>query len=236
MGRVAEPGDVLAAVGAALSPGDLAGRRIMVTAGPTHEPIDPVRFLGNRSTGRMGIAVAAEALARGASVTLVLGPGTVQPPPVAEVVRVETAEQLRGAVLARFDGADAVVMAAAVADFRPKVVADGKLKKELGPPELVLEPTPDVLRELGERKASQVLVGFAAETDDVIAAGRRKLEAKRLDLVVANIVGRDGTGFGSDSNEAAILDAAGDDATIRTWTKTELATAICDRLAALLGR
>ncbi len=236
MGRAAEPGDVLAAVGAALRPGDLAGRRIIVTAGPTHEPIDPVRFLGNRSTGRMGIAVAAEALARGASVTVVLGPGTVQPPPAAEVVRVETAEQLREAVLGRFDGADAVVMAAAVADFRPKVVADGKLKKELGPPELVLEPTPDVLRELGERKASQVLVGFAAETDDVIAAGRRKLETKRLDLLVANIVGREGTGFGSDSNEAAILDAAGDEPTIHTWTKTELAAAICDRLAALLER
>jgi phosphopantothenoylcysteine decarboxylase/phosphopantothenate--cysteine ligase len=235
IGRMSEPDDILRAVVAALAPRDLAARRIVVAAGPTHEPIDPVRYIGNRSSGKMGIAIAAEAVARGADVTLVLGPGTVPPPRGVDVVRIETAEELRDAVLARFDEADAVVMAAAVADFRPKAVADAKLKKEQGVPELVLEPTPDVLAELGERKRSHVLVGFAAETDDVESAGRRKLERKKLDLVVANQVGREGTGFGSETNEAAILSSSEDDVPMRRWTKSELATAICDRLAAALS-
>jgi phosphopantothenoylcysteine decarboxylase/phosphopantothenate--cysteine ligase len=234
LGRMSEPEDILRVVVAALGPRDLAGRRILVTAGPTHEPIDPVRFLGNRSSGKMGIAIAAEAAGRGADVTLVLGPGTVRPPRGVEVVRIETAEELRDAVLARFADVDAVVMAAAVADFRPKAVADAKLKKDQGIPELMLEPTPDVLAELGERKRSQVLVGFAAETGDVEAAGRHKLQRKKLDLVVANQVGRDGTGFGSETNEAAILSSREGGVPLRRWTKSELATAICDRLRSAL--
>jgi phosphopantothenoylcysteine decarboxylase / phosphopantothenate---cysteine ligase len=235
IGRMSEPDDVLAAVVAAIRPRDLAGTTILVTAGPTHEPIDPVRFIGNRSSGGMGAAIAAEAHVRGAEVTLVLGPGTVAPPPGVDVVRIETAEQLRAAVIARADAADAVVMTAAVADFRPKAAADAKLKKEHGVPEIVLEPTPDVLGELGERKPQgQVLVGFAAETSDVEAAGRDKLRRKHLDLLIANLVGREGTGFGSATNEAAILDAGGDDVELRTWTKVALAEAICDRLARAL--
>jgi len=137
-------------------------------------------------------------------------------------------------VLARFDRSDAVVMAAAVADFRPKAVAESKLKKEAGVPEVILEPTTDILGELGERGSEQVLVGFAAETDDLEAAGRKKLSAKRLDLVVVNRVGQEGTGFGSETNEAMLLAAEGDDVPLRRWTKAELAEAICDRLAALL--
>jgi phosphopantothenoylcysteine decarboxylase/phosphopantothenate--cysteine ligase len=231
LGRMSEPEAIAAAVTAAVAPGDLAGRRVVVTAGPTHEPIDPVRFVGNRSSGRMGVAVAAEAAARGADVTLVLGPGAVAPPPGVAVIRVGTAEELRDAVVERFEGADAVVMAAAVADFRPKAPSGSKLRRDQGVPDLVLEPTPDVLRELVERRRGQVLVGFAAETEDVEAAGRRKLAAKGVDLLVANLVGREGTGFGSDTNEAAIVSAAGDDVPLRAWTKAELAAAVCDRLA-----
>jgi phosphopantothenoylcysteine decarboxylase / phosphopantothenate---cysteine ligase len=233
IGRLAEPEDVVAAVRAALAPQDLTGRTVLLTSGPTHEPIDPVRFVGNRSTGKMGAALAAEARARGAAVTVVLGPGASVPVGVA-IVPVETAEEMRDAVLARFDDADAVVMAAAVADFRPKAIAEEKLKKDAGVPELLLEPTPDILGELGERRTGQVLVGFAAETEDLERAGRRKLEAKRLDLVVVNLVGRADTGFGADTNEAMLLAATGDDVALRTWGKRELAAAVIDRVAALL--
>ena len=210
-----------------------AGRRVVITAGPTHEPIDPVRFVGNRSSGKMGVAIADEALARGASVVLILGPGTVSPPAGADVVRVETAEEMRSVVLAHAD-ADAVVMAAAVADFRPKMAADRKLKKEQGIRELLFEPTPDIVREVAAaRRPGRVVVGFAAETDDVEAAGRAKLLDKGVDLLIANEVGRPATGFGADTNDAAILSAVGRDDPLRTWTKTELAAALWDRVAAL---
>ena len=241
MGRMSEPADIAEAVAsAAAEPGvrtttrawdTLAGRHVLVTAGPTREPIDPVRYVGNRSTGKMGVAVAAEALARGARVTLVLGPGTVRPPVGVEVIDVGTAEEMRAAVGAH-EAADVIVMAAAVADFRPKLAADRKLKKDDGMPELQFEPTPDILAELGERKrAGQILVGFAAETHDVEAAGRDKLARKGLDLVVANRVGGPDTGFGADTNEAAILDARGEDVALRGWTKVELAAALWDRIA-----
>jgi phosphopantothenoylcysteine decarboxylase/phosphopantothenate--cysteine ligase len=237
VGRMAEPEDILATLEDVASRGrDLAGRRIVVTAGPTWEPIDAVRFVGNRSTGRMGFAVAREAFGRGADVTLVVGPGTVEPPAGPRVVRVATAEEMRMAVLEAAEDADAVIMAAAVADFRPREAALGKLKKEEGPPRLELVPTPDILAELGQMKGDRVLVGFAAETEDVQAAGRAKLEAKGLDLLVANEVGREGTGFGAESNHAAILSRTGDDEPLREWTKAELAAAVCDRLTKLLSR
>ena len=237
MGRLAEPEEIATAAEDALRGGDLAGRTIVVTAGPTHEPIDPVRFIGNRSSGKMGAAIAAEALGRGARVRLILGPGTVDPPTGAELVRVTTAEDMRAAVLDTIVGADAVVMAAAVADFRPKDAAGGKLKKESGLPELALEPTPDILAELGERDrdARPVLVGFAAETSEVEASGREKLRRKRLDLLVANEVGREGTGFGADRNTAAIVAADGNDVALRDWSKRDLARAIVDRIERLLG-
>jgi phosphopantothenoylcysteine decarboxylase/phosphopantothenate--cysteine ligase len=236
MGRMAEPEDIVAALEGALSAGrDLSGRRILVTAGPTHEPIDAVRFIGNRSSGKMGWAIAEEAHRRGAAVTLVSGPTQLPDPGGIEVVHVETAEEMRDAVLSRFDRVDAVVKAAAVADFRPKEHVEGKIKKEGGTPDLHLEPTPDILRELGERKGDTVLVGFAAETDDLMGAGRQKLREKHLDLIVVNQVGEPGTGFDADTNRAMILAAAGDDTAMREWTKRELATAICDRLGALLA-
>jgi len=235
-GRMSEPAEIADVVFAALRPRDLDGARVLVTAGPTHEPIDPVRFIGNRSSGKMGLAIAREATARGAAVTLVLGPTTIAPPPAMEVVHVETADEMRSAVIDRFAAADVVVMAAAVADFRPKAPHESKMKKEAGIPDLMLEPTPDILAELGERRrAGQFLVGFAAETDDVEEAGRAKLRSKHLDALVANTVGRDGTGFGSETNQATILVADGRDVPMRAWSKAELASAVCDLVARFTG-
>jgi phosphopantothenoylcysteine decarboxylase/phosphopantothenate--cysteine ligase len=234
-GRLAEPAEIVAAVRSAVGGDrDLARTRVVVTAGPTHEPIDPVRFIGNRSSGKMGVAIASEAARRGAAVTLILGPGTVAAPTGLDVLRVETSDEMRAAVDAALADADALVMAAAVADFRPVAAADDKLKKDAGPPELRLERTTDILAGLADRD-DLVRVGFAAETADVEVAGRDKLVAKRLDLLVANEVGRVGTGFGSDTNRAAIVAADGRDEPMRTWTKAELAAAICDRVAALLA-
>ena len=236
-GRMSEPEEILEAVAAVMARGrDLAGRRILVTAGPTREPLDPVRFIGNRSSGKMGYAVAEVAAARGASVTLVSGPVWLSAPPGVHVVQVETAGEMLDAVMARLDGVDAVVKAAAVSDWRPARVAQGKMKKDAGSPAVELVPTVDILKELGQRKDRFVLVGFAAETGDLEAAGRRKLAEKNLDLVVVNEVGRAGTGFGSETNDAMILAASGDDEPLRTWTKRELAGAICDRLAKLLAQ
>ena len=237
-GRMAEPPEILVAILDALSRepmSDLAGRRILVTAGPTHEPIDAVRYLGNRSSGRMGFAVASEAVRRGASVTLVRGPVELADPSGVDVVRVETAEEMAAEVLLRFPEQDAVVMAAAVADFRPEHAAPGKIKKEGALPQLRLAPTTDILATLGKRKERQVLVGFAAETQNLEAEARRKLGEKNLDLVVVNEVGRAGTGFSSTTNRAAILGRDGLDEALRDWTKPELAAAICDRVARLLG-
>jgi phosphopantothenoylcysteine decarboxylase/phosphopantothenate--cysteine ligase len=238
VGRMAEPEEIFQAVVGALGSerhGPLAGRRILVTAGPTWEPIDPVRFIGNRSTGTMGFRVAAEAAARGARVTLIAGPVGLADPPRVEVVRVETADQMGRAVFERYDDVDAVVMAAAVADWRPVEASGAKLKKDAGPPELDLQSTTDILATLGKRKEGQVLVGFAAEaSDDPQPEGRRKLAEKNLDLLVANVVGQPGTGFGSGTNRAAILAASGEDVSLRDWTKAELAGAILDRVAALL--
>lgn len=235
VGRMVEPHEIFAACEVLLGGGQLAGRRIVVTAGPTHEPIDPVRFIGNRSSGKMGLAISAEASRRGARVTVILGPGSEPPPPGVDVVRVETAEEMLAAVRKVYGETDAVVMAAAVADFRPKVVADAKLKKEGGVPELVLEPVPDILRELGERRTHQVLVGFAAETEDVVEQGRHKLVSKGLDLVVANRVGEEGTGFASEMNDAVILSRSGAEKALRSWRKKELAAVLCDHIAELLA-
>jgi phosphopantothenoylcysteine decarboxylase/phosphopantothenate--cysteine ligase len=236
VGRMAEPEQILeAVVGAIASSGDLRGRRVLVTAGPTFEPIDAVRFVGNRSSGRMGWTVAVEAARRGAGVTLVCGPVGLPDPAGVDVVRVETAKEMEEAVVSRFSTVDAVVMAAAVADWRPGSPVRGKLKKDEGPPSLVLEPTTDILSTLGKKKERQVLVGFAAETGNLESEGRRKLAEKTLDFIVVNEVGRAGTGFGSETDLAAILSREQSDVGPRMWTKQELAAAICDRLASLLS-
>jgi len=205
-GRLADPARIVDGVVRVLARGrDLAGVRVLVTAGGTREAIDAVRFIANRSSGKMGHAVAGAAARRGAAVTLVT---TVSRPVAAGVerVEVETAEEMAHAVLARAGAADVVVMAAAVADFRPKAPSPGKVKKRDGVPEVVLEPTPDILATLGERKpAGQVLVGFAAETDDLRRNAAAKLDAKSVDIMVANDVSGPDAGFEVDTNRAILL-------------------------------
>jgi phosphopantothenoylcysteine decarboxylase/phosphopantothenate--cysteine ligase len=221
---------------AALSPGDLAGVRILVTAGGTREPIDPVRFIGNRSSGKQGHALADEAFRRGAAVTLVTTVGRAVPPPF-EVLRVETAAQMEEMVLAYSDDADVVVMAAAVADFRPKVAADEKLKKQDGVPEVVLEPTPDILAALGQRKRpGQILVGFAAETSAVRERAAEKLRAKGVDLMVANDVSAPGAGFEHDTNAVVLLGADGMEQNVPLTSKRDVARLVLDAVAARLTR
>jgi phosphopantothenoylcysteine decarboxylase/phosphopantothenate--cysteine ligase len=226
-GRLASPEAIVAAVEQVLAAErDLAGLHVLITAGGTREPIDPVRFVGNRSSGKQGHALADEAAARGAKVTLVTTAGlpvTAQ----ADVVRVETAAQMEDAVRAAAPGADVVVMAAAVADFRPVQTADRKIKKAGGVPEIVLEPTPDILAGLGAHKPpGQTLVGFAAETDDLRQNAARKLADKRADLLVANDVTAPGAGFEHDTNRVVILNADGTEREVPLADKRAVARAV----------
>lgn len=237
-GRLAEPEEIVS-VGLQLlrSCGSLAGRSILITAGPTYEDLDPVRYLGNRSTGRMGFAVAAEAIARGARVILISGPTSLDPPVAAEMVQVRSAEQMHAAVLARVAQADAVIMAAAVADYTPTAgPLIGKLHKEEGNLTVNLRRTPDILGELGRRRAGEavpILVGFAAETSDVVERARQKLVAKQLDLVVANDVAQPDTGFACDTNAASLVTADGVEE-VPLVTKRALGAVILDRIEALI--
>jgi phosphopantothenoylcysteine decarboxylase/phosphopantothenate--cysteine ligase len=227
-GRLADPEVIVAAVDAVLTPQDLAGLRVLVTAGGTREPIDPVRYLSNRSSGKQGHAIADEAARRGAKVTLVTAARRGAAPGV-DVVAVDTADEMAAAVLGRAAGADVVVMAAAVADFRPVTVSPTKLKKSAGPPALVLEPTPDILAALGAaRQPGQTIVGFAAETDAVRANAAHKLAEKGADLIVANDVAAPGAGFEHDTNEVVIIGATGTDHHIALRDKRAVARAVLD--------
>jgi phosphopantothenoylcysteine decarboxylase/phosphopantothenate--cysteine ligase len=234
-GRLADPATIVEAATALLlgapQQHDLTGQRVIVSAGGTREPIDPVRFIGNRSSGKQGHAIAEEAAARGAKVTLVTTVGL----PVSvgiDVVRVETAAEMEHAMLSRADQADIVVMAAAVADFRPVSAAPSKIKKAGGAPEVVLEPTADILAELGaRRRPGQVLVGFAAETDDLRANAAGKLERKGIDLIVGNDVSAPNVGFEHDTNAVVILAADGTATDVPLSDKRAIARAILDRIA-----
>jgi len=212
---------------------DLEGCRVLVTAGPTVEDLDPVRFLSNRSSGKMGYRLAEAARARGARVVLVSGPTSLAAPAGVEVVPVRSAEEMSGAVGERGGDAEVVVMAAAVADYRPARRAESKLKKGEGGLQLELVRTPDILKGLGRDKRGRVLVGFAAETDDVLANARRKLESKNLDLIVANRVGGPEGGFDSDENAAVLLDATGGAVDVPLTGKRALAERIWDRVVEL---
>jgi phosphopantothenoylcysteine decarboxylase/phosphopantothenate--cysteine ligase len=237
-GRLAAVETIHARVrGLLLAARDLAGRRVLVTAGPTREPLDPVRFFSNRSSGKMGLAVAAAARDRGAEVTLVAGPVALPGPPGVRVVPVVTAEQMRQAVLAHVDGADVVVMAAAVADFRPGEPRAEKIKKAGGGRLVVeLEPTADILAELGARRGPQVLVGFAAETGDPAEAARRKLAEKNLDLVVANDVTAPGAGFDVDTNQVELFSRDGRRTAVPLAPKSRIAARILDEVVDTLKR
>lgn len=213
---------------------DFVGQRVLVTAGPTCEDIDPVRFITNRSSGKMGYALAEAALRRGAQVTLITGPTSLVPPPGAEVVRVRRAQEMYEAVLRHVEAATIVIKAAAVADYRPASTQPTKLKKGTAPLLVELEPTTDILAELGKRKGSRILVGFAAETENLIENGREKLQRKNLDLIVVNDVSREDAGFGSDFNAALLIDRSGTVVELPLMSKREMAERILDHVKRLL--
>jgi phosphopantothenoylcysteine decarboxylase/phosphopantothenate--cysteine ligase len=229
VGRLAEPSVIVEAVRRALTPADLAGVEVLVTAGPTREPIDAVRFVSNRSSGRMGFALATEALRRGARVTLVAGPTAQTTPWGAEMIAVENAQQMLDACLDRLDRVEIVVMNAAVADWRPASPRHGKTPKAEVALSVPLEPTTDIAAEIGRRKDGRILVAFAAETDDVEEHAAAKLASKGADLVVANRVGDAGTGFDSDTNDAIFVSEAGAEPLPR-MDKAALAAVVWDRI------
>ena len=229
-GRLASPERIVAEIDRILSPADLAGTSVVVSAGGTREPIDAVRVIANRSSGKQGYAIAAEAARRGADVVLV-STVDLRAPYGVRVEAVETAAEMEAAMQRNAARSDVVVMAAAVADFRPKAPSDEKIKKRDGVPEIVLEPTPDILAGLGaEKRPGQVLVGFAAETQELLDNARAKLEAKRLDLVVANDVSKPGVGFRHDTNAVTLLRPGQAPREVALADKAEIARAVVDEI------
>ena len=245
-GRLPEPVDIVRIVSAALTSQDLTsqpltcqdltGQKILVTAGGTIEPLDPVRYIGNRSTGRMGYAIAEEAARRGAEVVLVSGPTVLEDPAGVRVIRIETARQMREAVLAEFPTAAAVIKSAAVADYRPETVAGQKIKKSEDDLVLHLVRNPDILYELGQKKEHQVLVGFAAETCKVEEYARKKLAKKNLDFIVANDVSEKDAGFGVETNRIKLIDRSGAMKPYPLMSKKALAGIILDHVAEALEK
>ncbi len=234
MGRMADPERIAAAVLAAEEPGPLAGRTVLVSAGPTFEPIDPVRFLGNRSSGKMGFALAAEAARRGASTTLIAGPVALATPPGVERIDVETAAEMAVAVAVAAPASDLVILAAAVADFRPRAAAGQKIKKDQGVPAFDLEPTEDILAGLFRIAPNAIRVGFAAETERLEENARAKLLRKEVHFVVANDVSRSDIAFGRDENEVLVLSRDAETIHLERQGKAEIASALLDRFAAAL--
>ena len=234
-GRLADPEKVFDVIKEILTTGDLNGRKVVITAGGTREAIDPVRYVGNRSTGKQGYAIAEAAVARGAEVTLI-STVAVEAPPGVQLIPVESAAQMHEAVLEQAD-ADVIVMAAAVADFRPVETSDSKIKKDGGPPDLRLEATADILFDLGAAKRQgQIIVGFAAETDDLIAHAQNKLERKNVDVIVANDVSAPKVGFAHETNEVTILEANGNQRHVSLRSKRQIADEVLDTVAETLAR
>ncbi|MBT2660264.1 bifunctional phosphopantothenoylcysteine decarboxylase/phosphopantothenate--cysteine ligase CoaBC [Bacillus sp. ISL-45] len=227
-GRLEEPETIVDLAGQffANKGGDLSGQTVLVTAGPTREKIDPVRFLTNHSTGKMGYAIAGEAVKMGARVILVSGPVNLEPPTGTELIKVESAEDMYQAALAHFDKADVMIGTAAVADYRPKYIYEEKMKKKEGDQALELERTKDILFELGQRKTSQVIVGFAAETNDVENHAKGKLARKNADMIVANNVKQEGAGFGADTNIVTIYKKDGTYVELPLMSKSDVARKI----------
>jgi len=235
-GRLPDTEVLQAEIERALSPQDLRGERVLVTAGPNREPLDPVRFISNRSTGKMGFAVAAAAWRRGAQVSLIAGPCALSTPHGVQRCDVVTAEEMRQAVRAEYEAATIILMAAAVADYRAARVAKEKLKKGSGPLVIELERTTDILAELAPRKGPRIVVGFAAETEQIIANAERKLVEKDLDLIVANDVAGAETGFAVDTNAVTIIDRTGQRETVPLMSKDAAADRILDRVLAYKQR
>ena len=233
-GRLAEPAAIAdAAFSAALPLQDLEGETVLITAGPTQEPLDPVRYITNRSSGKMGYALAEAARRRGARVHLVSGPVQLDSPRGVDVVRVRTAREMREAVLQAMPAATIIIKAAAVADYHVASVPAQKTKKTSARLTLDLDPTPDILAEVGQKKEGRLLIGFAAETQNLLAEGRRKLAAKNCDMVVANLVSQEGTGFESDQNEVVLLLRTGETIEVPRASKREVADRIFDQILKL---
>jgi len=230
-GRLAEPEDIVAAL---KTNGDLAGETVLITAGPTQEAIDPVRFLSNRSSGKMGYALAAEAASRGASVVLVSGPVSLDAPTGVERLMVHTAAEMRDAVLTHLEPATIIIKCAAVADYRVASPAGRKIKKTAARVSFQLEPTPDILAEVGHLKGGRLLIGFAAETENLRAEARRKLESKNCDMIVANLVGVEGIGFDADLNEVILALRSGEFIELPRGDKREVARLIVDQISKLI--
>jgi phosphopantothenoylcysteine decarboxylase/phosphopantothenate--cysteine ligase len=235
-GRLPDAEKIAETIESLLKKKDLIGEKLLITAGPNREPLDPVRYLSNRSSGKMGYALARAAVRRGAEVTLVSGPTALEPPAGARVIAVTTAAEMRDAVLREFAHCTGIVMAAAVTDYRPVMVADRKIKRGKAQVELRLEPNPDILNELGRQKDSKFLIGFAAETEELTANAEKKLRRKNLDMIVANNVAEAGSGFDGDTNIATILDRSGAKRSLPLMSKDELADCIYDHFLALKSK
>jgi phosphopantothenoylcysteine decarboxylase/phosphopantothenate--cysteine ligase len=228
-GRMAEPAEIVAAIQLELRKRtDLEGEAVLITAGPTQEPLDPVRYISNRSSGKMGYALAEAAEARGARVTLVSGPVHLAPPRGVELISVRTAVEMREKVFEHLPQAGIVIKSAAVADFHLSRVPDQKVKKTAARISLELDPTPDILAELGRKKGDRLLIGFAAETQNLAQEARRKLETKNCDMVVGNLVGGSETGFESDQNEVILALSTGETISLPRASKREVADRIFD--------
>lgn len=235
-GRLPDPEKIVETIESLLKKKDLIGEKLLITAGPNREPLDPVRYLSNRSSGKMGYALARAAVRRGAEVTLVSGPTALEPPAGARVIAVTTAAEMRDAVLRESAHCTGIVMAAAVTDYRPVTVADRKIKRGKVPVELRLEPNPDILNELGRQKDGKFLIGFAAETEELTVNAEKKLREKNLDMIVANNVAEAGSGFDGDTNIATILDRTGAKRSLPLMSKDELADCIYDHFLALKSK
>jgi phosphopantothenoylcysteine decarboxylase/phosphopantothenate--cysteine ligase len=234
-GRLASNESIVTTVMKALGAGqDLAGETVLITAGPTREPIDPVRYIGNRSSGKMGYALAEAALRRGAKVVLISGPTALKPPSAAEFVPVQTAQQMRDAVMQHLEQSTVVIKAAAVADFTVRIVAEQKIKRN-GALNLDLEPTPDILKEIAAQKGQRIVVGFAAETQNTLENARKKLESKSLDAIVLNDVSQAGIGFDSERNAVTILTRA-ESLSVPEMSKWEVAHRVLDAVVTLLHK
>ncbi len=233
-GRLPDPEKIAAAIDSrARTRRDLEGESILITAGPTQEPIDPVRYISNRSSGKMGYALASEAARRGAHVTIVSGPVELTPPHDVEIIRVRTAKEMFDAVMGRLEKATIIIKSAAVADYYLSEVPRQKIKKTAMRLSLDLEPTPDILAAVGEKKGDRLLIGFAAETQNLVEEARRKMISKKCDMVVANLVNQEGLGFESDRNEVEILTRGGQIVHAGPAGKDEIATRILDQVATL---
>jgi phosphopantothenoylcysteine decarboxylase/phosphopantothenate--cysteine ligase len=233
-GRLAEPLKIAGVIaGSLVTRRDLEGENIVITAGPTQEPLDPVRFVSNRSSGKMGYALAESAAARGAQVILVAGPTHLADPPGVTVAHVQTAVEMRRAVFDHLNQATIIIKAAAVADYHVPEVPQHKMKKTATRLSLELDPTPDILAELGQKKGDRLLIGFAAETENLVEESRRKLQTKHCDMVVGNLVGQDGTGFESDQNEVVLVLSTGEEIPLSRAPKREIADRIFDQVLKL---